>query len=273
DRNGHKVGNFPKSFRTPATNGIAVFDYSNSRNYRIFIACEDKHTYLYDIKGNLIKGWEATKNEHQVQTSIQHFVNGNKDYIVYNDGYRNYILNRRGNVRVLPKKNFEKAPNSELCVANASRKQKGMLIATDMSGTIYFTHLNGEVQTKKVGDFSKNHYFTSYDLNCDGTNDFVFVDKGKLFVFDHSGKEIFTHEFDTEKIGTPNFYAFSKNDKKLGICAENKIYLFNANGSIYDGFPLEGYSDFTIGFTTKKAQNFNLFVAGNSDLLFNYSVE
>ncbi len=273
DRNGNNVENFPVNFRSPATNGIAVFDYDKSRNYRIFVACEDKQTYLYNSKGNLIKGWEAAKNEHQVTQQIQHFVNASKDYIVYNDGYRNYILNRRGEVRALPKQNFQKAKNSALCIAKATKKQQCALVATDNKGVIHFTDLSGKVTTKKVGEFTENHYFSTFDINVDGADDFIFVDKNKLFVFDHSGKELFSYEFENEKVGHPNYYTFSSKDKKIGIQSGDNIYLFNSDGSLYEGFPLEGYSEFTIGFTNDKDRQFNLFVAGNNDLLFNYSVQ
>ncbi len=273
DRNGNMVTNYPLNLRASATNGLALFDYDKNKNYRIFIATEDKQTYLYNIKGKLITGWQAAKNEHIVKQPIQHFVNKNKDYIAYNDGYRNYILNRRGAVRVMPKKNFPKAEGSTLSLQKRTAKSVCGLFATDTTGLIYFTKLDGNVTTKKVGEFSSKHQFTSYDLNADGANDFIFIDKGELFVFDSSGKELFSHDFETEKINAPHFYKFSSKQRKLGIRAGNEIYLFNSDGSQYSGFPLEGYSDFTIGFINKKAKDFNLFVAGSDDLLFNYSVK
>lgn len=273
DRNGNSVGNFPVNFRSKATNGLALFDYDKNKNYRIFVACEDKKTYLYNVEGKMIEGWEAEKNEHKVNATIQHFINNAKDYIVYNDGYRNYILSRRGELRVLPKQNFNKANGSRLEVLQSTKKQKCSLVATDTTGLIYFTYMDGTVATKKVGKFTNMHLFKSYDLNADGKNDFIFVDKGKLSVFDASGKASFTHSFDNDDVSAPNFYSFSSNDRKIGIRAGGKIYLFNSDGSIYDGFPLEGYSDFTIGFTSKDDRQFNLFVAGNNDLLFNYAVK
>ncbi|PVX52371.1 hypothetical protein C7377_0685 [Balneicella halophila] len=273
DRNGNQVGNFPIAFRSSATNPIALFDYDNNRNYRIFLSTEDKLTYLYDIKGKLVEGWKAEKNEHEVLQAVQYFVNASKDYIVYNDGYRNYILSRRGEVRSKPQKSFSKAENSKLCILESNSKQKCSLVATDETGLVYFTHLDGTVTTKEVGKFTDKHIFTSYDINVDGANDFIFIDKGILTVFNHSGKEIFNYDFKTEDVSRPNFYTFSSKDKKIGLRAGNNIYLFNSDGSIYDGFPLEGYSDFSIGFINEKDREFNLFVAGSNDLLYNYAVQ
>lgn len=272
DRNGNQVGKFPVKFRSPATNPIALFDYDNNRNYRIFVSAQDKQTYLYDIEGKLIEGWEAEKNEHEVTQPIQYFTNGSKDYIVYNDGYRNYILSRRGEVRTLAKKNFKKAENSTLCILENTKKQKCSIVATDETGLIYFTELDGTVTTKDFGKFSTDHIFTSYDIDADDANDFIFIDKGVLTAFDASGDKLFSYDFKTTDVSQPNFYTFSAKDKKIGVRAGSNIYLLNSDGSIYEGFPLEGHSDFTIGFINEKDRQFNLFVAGNNDLLYNYTV-
>ena len=53
DRNGNFVEKYPVKLRSPATCGLSVFDYDNNRDYRLFIACEDKHIYAYTKEGNL----------------------------------------------------------------------------------------------------------------------------------------------------------------------------------------------------------------------------
>ena len=39
DRNGNNVENYPVTLRSPATNGIAVFDYEKNKDYRIIACC------------------------------------------------------------------------------------------------------------------------------------------------------------------------------------------------------------------------------------------
>jgi outer membrane protein assembly factor BamB len=57
DRNGNYVERYPVKLRSPATNGLALFDYEKNRDYRIFLAAEDKGVYLYDKEGSIVKGW------------------------------------------------------------------------------------------------------------------------------------------------------------------------------------------------------------------------
>ena len=61
-------------------------------------------------------------------------------------------------------------------------------------------------------------------------------------------------------------YTFPDKNRKIGITesAENKIYLFNSDGSICNGFPLEGNSEFAIGAFGPENGHFNL-VTGSSD--------
>lgn len=273
DRNGNNVADFPHKLQSPATNPIAVFDYEKTKNYRIFVAGEDKRIYLYDIKGQLIKGWEASPSEHKVAEAVQHFVCSGKDYITFNDGYRNYILNRRGKTRVSPQKNYHKAVNSTTSIAAKTKYQTCKIINTDTLGVIHLIDLAGNITTKKVGEFSVNHSFESNDINSNGRNNYIFVDANKLSVYKSSGKLLFDYEFDTSDIGKPYFYTFSSHNKKIGIRAGERIYLFNSNGTLYDGFPLAGYSDFTIGFVNPDDKDFNLFVAGKGNLLYNYAVK
>ena len=42
DRNGNYVEKYPVKLRSPATNGLAVFDYDKNRDYRMFIAGSDR---------------------------------------------------------------------------------------------------------------------------------------------------------------------------------------------------------------------------------------
>ena len=58
DRNGNYVERYPVKLRSPATNSMAMFDYDNNLNYRLFIAGEDKMIYSYDKTGNVVKGWK-----------------------------------------------------------------------------------------------------------------------------------------------------------------------------------------------------------------------
>ncbi|MCK4746984.1 MAG: hypothetical protein KAT15_08115, partial [Bacteroidales bacterium] len=82
DRNGNYVERYPISLRSPATAPMALFDYDKSRDYRIFVTCEDRKIYAYDIEGNVVTGWKFGKTESVVTREGQHFRVTDTDYIV-----------------------------------------------------------------------------------------------------------------------------------------------------------------------------------------------
>ena len=57
DRNGNYVDKFPVKMRSPASNTLALFDYENNKDYRLFIAGNDRKIYAYDRSGNPVRGW------------------------------------------------------------------------------------------------------------------------------------------------------------------------------------------------------------------------
>ena len=135
-------------------------------------------------------------------------------------------------------------------------------------------YLDGTVKSKQIGKYSSNHYFDYQDINADGFKDYIFLDKNKLDVFKQDGSEIFDYKFDKNIDSSPVYYYFSYDDRKLGVVSKttNEIFLFNSNGSIYEGFPLKGNTPFTIGYLGDSRSQFNLIVGTQYNFLYNYSV-
>ena len=271
DREGNNVAKFPISLRSPATNGLAVFDYDNNRDYRLFIACENKQVYAYDRNGKLINGWDFKGTDGLVTNPVKFYRIAGKDYIVCEDRYKTYILDRRGDTRVKTTDNFEHSGNDLYQINNG---QDG-IATTDVNGTIHLQYFNGKSETLQVGSFSKDHYFSADDLTGDGKPDFIIADRNVLYACSGKGKKLFDKEFNANISSTPNMYTFANNDRKVGVVcrSENRVYLVNSDGSLYNGFPLHGNTDFTIGYFNKANSYFNLVVGNEDNSFYNYQVE
>ncbi len=270
DRNGNNVSPFPINLRSPATNGVSVFDYDNNRKYRYFIAGEDKKIYAYDAAGKVISGWKFGKTDHEVTTPVQHFRISNKDYIVFKDKTKIYIQNRQGAQRVKVAVKFENSNNPLILNTTGTPK----IIATATDGTVYFLYFNGKYVKKKSSKASAEHFFMADDLNNNSIVDFIFIDKNELTVSDENGKNLFSKKFNNSLTNGANIYTFSKNNKKIGVVnqQENKIYLFNPDGTLHNGFPLIGNSEFTIGKISSGAPNLNLIVGSQDGKIYNYEL-
>jgi len=275
DRNGNFVDRFPVKLPSKATAPLAVFDYENNRDYRIFIPSEDRKIRAFSTNGDIVTGWDFEKTETYVRKQIQHFRIESKDYIVFNDSLKIYILDRKGLPRVKLKKQFAASPNNSFSLDNATKNKKARLVSTDTIGTIMYIDFDGKVEALKISEFSRNHFFDLQDVNADDVNDFIFLDENNLITYRTNKNEIFSHEFDEKITLKPVYYYFAQNDRKIGVCSSktNEIFLFNSDGKIYEGFPLRGKTLFSIGYIGKSTDKFNLIVGSDLNYLYNYEVK
>jgi hypothetical protein len=270
DRTGKNVAHFPVKFSSPATNGVAVFDYDNNRKYRYFVACENRKVVAFNNEGKVLTGWKFGKTDNKVITPVQHFRVKNKDYIAFKDVSHIYIQNRKGETRVKTTAKFENSKNPLILNLNGTPK----IVITNKTGKVFYIYFNGKFVEKKTARFSENHFFTVADLNGNGIPDFIFVDENELKVMNEKGQKLFSHKFKTTINTKPNIYSFSSKLKKIGVteAATNRIYLFDPSGKLHEGFPLQGNSEFSIGKLSKSSGQLNLVVGSKSGDLYNYTL-
>ena len=275
DRNGNNVDGFPAKLRSPASNPVAIFDYDNNRDYRFFIAGEDRKIYVYNRNGNLVPGFDFDRTEKPVHQPIQHFRVGGRDFIVLSDENRSYILDRRGSERVKPSRIFTKAPNSTFVLEDNSRRTPARLVTTDTLGIVRFIYLDGKVEERALKRVSSNHFFDYQDVDGDGNRDFIYLDGNELTAIKHDGKELFSKKFKHDMQPQVIYFQFGARDRKLGVVCNvsSQIYLVNGDGTFYKGFPLKGVTPFSIGRFAGTKSTFNLIVGSSAGFVLNYAVQ
>jgi len=275
DRNGAYLPKYPVKLKLATTNGMSLVDFDGTRDYRILLACSDNKVYCLDRSGNPIKGWNFGPATGPITLPIQFFKIQNKDYLVFSDPLKIYILDRKGAVKVNPSMDFAVSPNNPIQFENIASGQGPRFIATDVDGTVYTILMDGTVDSKKLGEFSSDHYFTFEDINKDGLSEYVFVDRNKMEIFSQKGEKAITHKFDGNVTSSPEMYIMDGKVKKLGMTvpARNQVLLFNGDGTVYGGFPLYGQSDFTIGKLGQTGKYMNLLVGSEEGYLYNYAIK
>ncbi|TFG90933.1 MAG: hypothetical protein E4H16_00810 [Candidatus Atribacteria bacterium] len=266
---------YPLSLRSDATSPLAVFDYDKSRDYRLCVATEDRQIYLYDIEWSMITGWNFKKTESKVSGEIQHFRVHDKDYIVAVDQNKPYFLDRQGKERIRVKERLALVQHNPLILDMNIREEKPRWICTDTSGSVKAIYMDGSVTNLLSREMSPDHFFSMEDLTRDGIPEFIFADGDELDVVRQDGKQLFSFKVKGHIGFMPDIYKFSASDVKIGITdgIRGRIYLINSDGSLYEGFPLEGYTRFSIGYFSGSDSRFNLIVGSGNNFLYNYSVE
>jgi hypothetical protein len=163
-----------------------------------------------------------------------------------------------------------KARGSEIKL-NTGREPGIVFSAPD--GSVNIVSFDGNVRKFDLGKFSVDHLFDFFDVDGDGFGEYLFIDRGKLYLYDHDRSPVFEKDFDTDALEGPISFIFSSTDRKIGVFDKRKklIFLIDKNGNTMDGFPLRGASVFSIGKLSEKS-DFHLIVGGDDNFLYNYKL-
>ena len=218
DVNGNSVSGFPIEIKG-ITQGIALFDYDKNKTYRIAVV-KGKSILLYNTKGEKLKGFKY-KGKSKIVSIPHHFRSFNKDYILFTskDGVL-HILNRRGQARTTVHGEFDFSTNPLYFTER-------FVVFTDKKGNeIQVNIASGKVVQKPLG-LSKNH--------------FVYSDKKVFITFDKNELKINSHTVSLP-LGTYDKPVVLKNKKQTVVLLfnkeDNKIYSYNSNGKLLNGFPV-----------------------------------
>ncbi len=274
DINGESVGNYPIRLPANASCSMSVFDYDNSKEYRIFVPCENNIVYGYQGSGKPLGGWLFNKSIGHISRPVQYFKIAGFEYLLITDSKGAiYILDRKGKKRTDVKDKVLLSPNN-VFELDSSETEPLHFVTTDTGGKVVSIYLDGKVKTKRILELSSHHYFILKDINADGKKDYIFLDKEKLFVMNADSASIFNHTFEKEINTAPTAFAMPNGKGKIGIASEqtNEIFLFNDDGSLYEGFPLKGSTSFSIGDFNNDGHN-NIVVGSSDRTIYVYTIE
>lgn len=223
DRDGNPVKPFPLRFRDNITQPLAVFDYDNNKDYR-FLVVQGDELYMYDRKGNRVKGFDFSGTEAEITQTPKHLRIGRKDYIVIPEASGNLnILSRTGDIRVAVKENLDLTQNEwyEYEENFVSSNGAGQLIKITEAGKISREDLN----------LADNHGITATEKTLVTLSDNELSIKGNKVTLDfglYSKPQI--------------FYINNKIYVSVTDLQAHKVYLFDSNAALLNGFPLYGNS-------------------------------
>ena len=244
DLNGNDYGNYPIHLPALATNGCELFDFDQSTNYKIFIACRNRMIYAYEISGKPMSGWLFNQPVSDVTKPVRNFKVQDKDYIlIYNNTGTVFILDKKGSTR-LALKQTRIGRNSTFSLDPGDSLDAAHLVTTDTSGKVLKIYFNGTVKSKSFGTKSIDHAFTMADVDGDGKPDYVFLDHHQLNVMREDSSVIYYHVFMENILPEIHSFSFTTSFQQLGFGSslENKFFLLNSDGKISNGFPVKGFT-------------------------------
>jgi hypothetical protein len=270
DRNGNYVDKFPVRMKVPASNTLSLFDYENNKDYRLFIAGDDRRIYAYDRSGSPVRGWNIFTTRGKVTDPVTFFRVRGKDYLFVSDDQAVYVLDRTGNIRVAHQEPLVKAPGSAVRLTEG---EEPAIIFSAPSGETIKLLFDGTVIKDSLGGFTPAFHTDFDDIDGDNMTDRLSLDKTSLRAWDASGREMWTCSFGSDGLEGPFIMPVGSGERTTAVYETGKgmLHLVGKNGAPVSGFPRAAGPWFNIGRVTSKS-TWNLLVNEDDVYLCNYEL-
>lgn len=271
DRNANLLDGFPIKLKEPSTNDVFYVDYERDYNYRFFIS-GNMGVYGYSKKGKLLKEWSPAVITAEINKPLKHMSVSGKDYLIITDTDGNLILkDRRAKNRISPVRlNTTFISDFKADFAELPFK----LINADTSFNIIKVYLNGKLEKERIKPISyfDFKYFDYVDIDGDNKRDYLFMDDKQINGINRNNEFVISYKF-PEKVSPICKKIIYRSDLKyLGVLSEKtqRIYLLDNNGTLVDGFPVDGRLFLDYCFYDN---NLHLITLGGMNKIYLYTLE
>lgn len=268
---GKPVANYPIRLPSTATQGLSLFDYDQSKNYRYFIACENGNVYGYDLSARPLDGWNP-KKLGKLQEPLQFYRVAGKDILLArNDQNVFYVLNRKGEEL----KKFSEDPSVRLSsnfyfVAGDSW-EKSKLHGSTADGNLLVFDLLGNRDLQKADSLSEYHFYSFADVVGGSDREQIILDGKKIRVTGKDTSSTFEFDVPTEIFNQAIIAASSKGGLLFVYVKESDLlYHFNRQGKLAKQFPVKASS---APIFMRQGAKFGLLLKGEGQRLWFYSVQ
>lgn len=199
DRNGNYVNGYPIKLAAAATNPIAIFDYENTKDYRILVACDNKKVYNYSVNGNMTDGFNFPETKDIIVNKIEFKRIAGKDYLLAIDKAGNiYSTDRKGGIR-LNFKNTMANNFSTFYYEEGKDLQKSKFYFADMNeAALKQLTLDDKLKSNQIETEIKSKNIQFSYINEDRLIDYILSDETGFEAFDDEGKKLISYVSKTD---------------------------------------------------------------------------
>jgi hypothetical protein len=274
DRNGMMMPNYPIRLSTNATCGLALFDYDQTKDYRIFISCDNRSIFGYAISGRTLDGWNPKQGVGILEHPVQHAYVSGKDYLFVNNSEGDfYFFNRRGDLLSRYDDKEKTSYRNPFVFDGNPEFAKNRFINTDINGKIKSVFMDGRRLYKHIGNWSESHFFNYANVSGDSAKEYLYLDKNQLFIYKDDSSIVYNYEFQSDSTSPIQLFPSDSGKFMVGVTSlgTSQVFLFNEDGKLKKGFPMEGRTMFSL-MEQKNTNKYILVVGGKEHYLYAYKI-
>ena len=238
DKHGKYRSGFPKAFGKKATSQVGILDYDKNYKYRFLIGCADGSVLNVNESGGFVNGWKYISKGVEVNEKIVHFTLENKDYLSIIDSAGNVNLVGRDGVE----RNFDTVSvNPPYLVKYGANANASRFYQLQPTG-IKTLNLTGQTDLLPVSLVGVN-FISKYQSKLGDY--FIVTSNGRLKLINNLGiieLEIPLVDANVDKV---DFVEDENGEIEFIVISDDKnLYLYNTNGVLQKGYPIETESTF-----------------------------
>ncbi len=253
DRFGSPIPGFPTNPSNEVITHLSLVDYSNTRDYRYFLATEPGNLFLLDSDGKALEGWNPNKISGSLSAApAHHRIAGVGDQMVaFSNNGNLHLFNRRGEPQIGSPIRLGGALDSEYIVIERGSAKDTRIVTVTKDGEVVQVNFKGELAYRN--QLLRPDRESKFSLVKDQTdNRFLFVvqEFNKVTVMDPEYKVLFTKEISA---GDLDFQYFSFGaDKNIFVLIDKTqefIYLYNIKGDLLNTLPISGKTEIDLKYS------------------------
>jgi hypothetical protein len=259
DRNGNYVQGFPVKLPAKITSDLTLLDYENNKDYRLFVACADKHIYNFSLYGIRTEGFVPVKTDAEVILPISYVKVGASDYLITADvSGKIYVFSRKGLGRIDFKNKTIEGLDHLKVLAGSNLDNTRLIYVDDKNDLLNKISLTDKKEALKIGD-DLNGFKTSFALiNDDEQSDFFAYGNGAFYAYD-----LFTSKL-LEYFNEPAVYI---NVQLIHASDQDLILAYDKGGEKVDVVNTAGKLSVTFQGATQKPMASDLYKNGKTYVL------
>ena len=242
------TGKTLKGFSTAiAEEAVATALIAEVQNKNALLIATRNKVLAYNLEGNRLEEWNSIDVDGIIIGGVQKL---GTDFVIGTSFGRIYILNNNGSLKKeidLPGDIEFKTPIGVIDLGNNSFE----FLAYDNKSILYRIGLDKIQSEVKIERHEDKYYGAFANINSSSVTEFILIADNKISAFDHSSfKPLFEYHFTKSIDDKPQFFKKSNSsDHQIGVAskATNLLYLFGDNGTLMEGFPVEGQPLFYYG--------------------------
>jgi hypothetical protein len=244
DRFGRSVPGFPTNPSEEVITHLNLVDYSNTRDYRYFVATESGNLYLLDSDGQALEGWNPNKGSGSLAVMpAHHRIAGVGDQMIAfgSNGYL-HLFNRRGESQIGSPIRIGEAIESDYIIIERGSAKDTRIVTVTKDGEVVQVNFKGELayRNQLLRPDRESRFNLIKDQN-DNRYLFVVQEFNKVTVMDPEFKVLFTKDITGVELEFQYFsFGAEKNIFVVIDKTQEFIYLYNINGNLLNTLPISG---------------------------------